>query len=66
MATGDGMRRDPNGYLSTRGMPDAKRPTDREVRTYATGRRCACGTLLSIYNPDEHCASCEPERWAEH
>ena len=66
MATGDGMRRDVEGYLSSRGLHDARRPWEQPVRTYDRSRRCACGTRLSIYNPDPHCAACEPERWADH
>jgi hypothetical protein len=63
MSSADGIRID---TVSTRGWLDAKRPWESPTRTYTTGRRCACGTRLSIYNPDPHCASCEPDRWADH
>lgn len=66
MIIGDGMRRDVNGYLSSRGFAEAKRPWEHAVRTYTPARRCACGTRLSIYNPDDHCASCETDPWADH
>jgi hypothetical protein len=63
---GDGIRADSDGYLRARTLGEGVRRSDKPVRTYSPDRRCCCGTRLSIYNPDEHCARCEPERWAEH
>jgi hypothetical protein len=66
MIGGEGIRRDVNGYLVTRGFHDAKRPWESPTRTYTPGRRCTCGARLSIYNEDDVCAPCSNERWAEH
>lgn len=68
MSSGDGigLRRDADGFLSTRGIPEARRPWESMPRTYTPARRCACGTRLSIYNPDNHCAACETDPWADH
>lgn len=62
----EGARRDAYGFLTSRGLQESLRPWERPVPTSSPGRRCACGTRLSIYNPDPHCATCETERWAEH
>lgn len=32
------------------------------IPTFAAGRRCACGTILSIYNEHSECAACAPDR----
>lgn len=33
-------------------------PVNKKITTYAPGRRCACGTVLSIYNPGTVCVLC--------
>lgn len=66
MSRADGIRRDENGYMSAGGLGDARRSTDRLVRTYAEGRRCTCGARLSVFNEDDVCAPCSGERWADH
>lgn len=34
---------------------EAPKPNTR----YPKGRRCECGTILSIYNGDDECSRCE-------
>ena len=31
----------------------------KPFKTYPKGRKCACGTILSIYNPGNKCAACQ-------
>jgi hypothetical protein len=31
----------------------------KPFKTYPKGRKCKCGTTLSIYNPQDKCAACQ-------
>ncbi len=38
------------------------RTSDREIITAQPGRRCECGTKLSVFNLDTQCSGCENRR----
>jgi len=62
-----GVRSDADGYIGGRRLGEHTCGVGEAIpKTHEPGRRCACGTVLSIYNGDTVCASCSGERWASH
>lgn len=67
MNLGSGIHVDAHGHVGGQAPWVANRPTDRKIKTAATGRVCVnCTARLSIYNLDVVCAPCSGERWADH